>query len=354
MKDRDPNVMNILGVNIDCNIDYIAVERLNYLQRNPRVNTILHREEKKREGVELEQFIFETMMKQPSVKNIYADIEKSKDLTHAVFVRQDTMEVVEGNSRLTVYKDLNRRHPQDEKWKKIRCQIVATLTDEQEDAFLYKEHVDGKTTWKTYEKAMLIYNAKASGCTLDELMERFPGTTKKSLQNEIWIIEEMDRQKDAKLDNYSYYKVIRTNSKCKTAFIDEKDENPLNQKVYDIVIDQVKNQTADEPYTALQFRRKMPEILKSNRHKKKFVEEKNLDSAYNAAKNIDSVDRLLKATDSLKEVRKKEVINMVGADYSKFMYQWKKLKQERQRIKNMLNLNKAYIKRKKSGWPSEN
>ena len=78
---------------------------------------------------------------------------------------------------------------------------------------------------------MLIYNAKASGCTLDELMERFPGTTRKSLQDEIWVIEEMKRQEDTKLDNYSYYNVIRKTNKIREPLLEENFHKNLTESI---------------------------------------------------------------------------------------------------------------------------
>ena len=73
-------------------------------------------------------------------------------------VRHDTMEVIEGNSRLAAYKKLyDAEEEERDQWEFILCQIVSSLTKEQLAAYLHQLHVKGKTNWTAYEKANFAY-----------------------------------------------------------------------------------------------------------------------------------------------------------------------------------------------------
>ena len=78
---------------------------------------------------EQEDTIFEKLQNEPSVKNLVREVQRHGGLIERVLVRVGTMEVIEGNSRLAVYRIL-RDKGADGDWDRIPCHVISTLTDE--------------------------------------------------------------------------------------------------------------------------------------------------------------------------------------------------------------------------------
>ena len=75
---------------------------LRFLKDNPRVYSCIYDEldfENLPEAVQQEK-IFEKLQAEPSVKNLVQEIKRHGGLMERILVRLDTMQVVEGNSRL--------------------------------------------------------------------------------------------------------------------------------------------------------------------------------------------------------------------------------------------------------------
>ena len=58
---------------------------------------------------EQQDIIFNKLLKEPSVKNLIPEIKRHGGLMDPILVRRDTMEVIEGNSRLAVYRQLDQK-----------------------------------------------------------------------------------------------------------------------------------------------------------------------------------------------------------------------------------------------------
>ena len=101
-------VIQILKEEIDVGSDYIELDRLKFLKDNPRVYACTHAEPNfdTLTTDEQQHIIFEKLRQEPSVKKLRPDIKQHGGLIEPILIRWDTMEVIEGNSRLAVYKIL--------------------------------------------------------------------------------------------------------------------------------------------------------------------------------------------------------------------------------------------------------
>ena len=87
----------------------------------------------------------------------YQKIKHHGGVTEAVLVIQNTLDVIEGNSRLAALRKLSREDPDNQRWTTIPCKIVSELTPPQLDSYLHQTHVISITPWTAYEKANLAY-----------------------------------------------------------------------------------------------------------------------------------------------------------------------------------------------------
>ena len=145
---KNENAMKILDKSIPIANDYIRIDQLKFLKDNPRVYACTHGEPDFDRLIEGEQqdIIFKKLLKEPSVKNLIPEVKRHGGLMEPILVRRDTMEVIEGNSRLAVYRQLHQKNEEGD-WELIPCYIVSSLTEDQQAAFLNQIHVKGKTTW---------------------------------------------------------------------------------------------------------------------------------------------------------------------------------------------------------------
>jgi len=67
-------------------------------------------------------------------------------------------EVVEGNTRLAVYRRLSKKHPDDSRWKTIPAKVLSSEIRPEELFFILGTlHIKGKNEWSAYEKAAYIH-----------------------------------------------------------------------------------------------------------------------------------------------------------------------------------------------------
>ena len=86
------------------------------MKDNPRVYACTHGEANFDNLMEEEKqdIILEKLLQEPSVKKLIPEVKRHGGLMEPILVRRDTMEVIEGNSRLAVYRQL---HQKNEGWR---------------------------------------------------------------------------------------------------------------------------------------------------------------------------------------------------------------------------------------------
>ena len=249
----------------------------------------------------------------------------------SILVRLDTMEVIEGNSRLAVYRKLHALGALGD-WEQIQCDIVSTLTDAQKDALLNQIHVKGKTQWAAYEKANFAYVRRDRGNSIKEIAYRFD-ETENEIKKRIKIISMMKDNGDTDRSHFSYYDVLVRNGKISSGMDD-------NVELRKIVLKKIKelNTNEDAEFTALELRNKLPVIISKPKVLKKYIrEEVSLDEGYQNARVSNAHERIKQARERLNEITKRELERLDQNEKNALKQDLRKLDREVQRIQGIVN-----------------
>ena len=326
--------MKILGETIPLSNDYLPIDTLKFLKDNPRVYACTHGHPdfgKLLEG-EQQDIILKNLLQEPSVENLIPDIKRHGGLMEPILVRLDTMEVIEGNSRLAVYRKLNE-NAEDGEWELIPCNIVSRLTDEQQAAFLNQIHVKGKTQWSAYEKANFAYVRKEQGWIVKDIARLF-GESEATIRTRIKVIKTMKSNRDSRRSHFSHYDVVVREQAISTE-MDRRDD------FRDFLLEKIKNQGSageDSDFTALELRKRLPVILKKPKELKKYMRgQTDLDESYQRAKINEVEEKIRQAKKLVEDVSQKEVALLERNQLNSFEQIVKKLSREVGRIEKMIS-----------------
>ena len=321
--------MKLLGETIQLSDDYLEVGKLKFLKDNPRVYACTHGEPNFNDLTEEQQqdIIFKKLLQEPSVRNLKPEIRRHGGLMEPVLVRLDTMEVIEGNSRLAVYRELKKAEPGGE-WESIPCDIVSSLTDKQQAAFLNQIHVKGKTQWSAYEKANFAYVRKKQGWAFGEIATLF-GETEMTIRTRVKEIKLMKDNDDNERSHFSYYGVL-----VRKQEISEAMNGRDNLRAFLLrKIKAVGSDDEDNDFTAQELRKKLPEVLKKPKVLDKYVKDEiGLDEAYQRARISRVEEKIRQAKDLLDDVTKPEVFELEKPRFNGFKQSVRKLSRAVKRI----------------------
>ena len=325
--------MKLLGETIQLSDDYLEVNTLKFLKDNPRVYACTHGEPNFNDLTEEQQqdIIFKKLMQEPSVRNLKPEIRRHGGLMEPILVRHDTMEVIEGNSRLAVFRELKKAEPGGE-WESIPCDIVSGLTDKQQAAFLNQIHVKGKTQWSAYEKANFAYVRKKHGWTFGDIATLF-GETEMTIRTRVKVIELMKDNDDNDRSHFSYYNVLVRKRDISQA-INGRDNlrEFLLKKIRKLGSD-----AEDNDFTAQELRKKLPEILKKPKVLEKYVSgEIGLDEGYQRARISRVEEKVRQAKDLLDDVTWQEVLQLERPRFNAFKQDVRKLSRVVTRIDEII------------------
>lgn len=329
---NDKSEMKILGETIPLSNDYLPIDTLKFLKDNPRVYACTHGHPDFDSLIEEEQqdIIFKNLLQEPSVKNLIPDVERHGGLMEPILVRHDTKEVIEGNSRLAVYRILDKKRQEGE-WDLIPCNIVSSLTDDQQAAFLNQIHVKGKTRWSRYEKANFAYVRKEQGWSMSKIANRF-GESESTIRTRVKTIEDMKDNGDAQQSHFSHYEVTRG-----PQIAPEIRKNPgLRARIFE----GIKNLGSDEEnnkFTAQELRQKLPKITTKPKILRKYIDRTiDLDEAYQSAKISHVEEKVKKARVLIEDVSRSDVSRLERNQLNAFKQIVKKLSRAVERIEKMV------------------
>lgn len=324
--------ITIHGATIPCRDAKYKIDRLLFLRDNPRVYSCIA-------GVrdfddlfpdQQQQKIYETLLREPSVKTLIPDIRHNGGLIEPILVRADTEEVIEGNSRLAAYRHLYS-NTRDNKWTQIPCRIVSGLTDDQLAALLHSIHVKGKTSWTRYEKAYFIFLQRAKGKSYKDIANLF-SISQTTARRDVRIIQSMEDNNDPNRTHFSYYQVVETTPVLKQQL-------KRNDQLKSVLLSMIRSadETDSPPFTAQQLRDQLPVVLKKRKILGKFVRgEIDLETAHDRAKISNTQARLKKVRDILNDVTKTELGALETSSKRAVEYECRKIQKEITRITKIL------------------
>ena len=289
----DETTIAIMGQEVSARHDQIAIDQLRFLPDNPRVYAAIREMPDFNDLTDDEKQvrIYERLLREPSVKNLLPEIERDGGLQDPITVRWDTRQVIEGNSRLAAYHKLSDVSG-DDRWSRINCLVVSTLTNDQQTRLLGQAHLTGKTDWSPYAKALFCFRWVIEEEREISSLYKLSGIRPSEIQKDVKVIELMRDNNDNKLSHFSYYNVLVRGRAISTAIA-----NRATLKV--TLLAQIKA----EAFTAQEMRQRLPTVIAKPRILRKYQKgDVALEDAYDRAKISGAEQRLKKIRDGLDDI----------------------------------------------------
>ena len=198
-------------------------------------------------------------------------IRENKGIIHPIVVNKrvdGTYVVIEGNTRLQIYKDfIASGEPGD--WTKIRAIVYDTLSDDEMHSIRLQAHLIGPREWDPYSKAMYLNHlANVEHMPMNTLISFCGGSSKASeIRNMIAAYNDMEKYYRPLCDDDSQFEIKKFHG-----FVELQNRNimdALTAKGYDKT--NFSQWMVDERFTTLQDVRKLPDILKSKKATEVFL-----------------------------------------------------------------------------------
>jgi hypothetical protein len=190
----------IRGQAVPVVIRSIEQARLKFFVENPRIYSIVRGEDRAPSQEEIQQ----KLLTLDHVKELIQDIKRNGGLIDPVIVRSETLEVLEGNSRLAAYRALYKIDPI--KWGLIKCTFLPSdIDDSLIFALLGQYHIKGKKDWQPFEQAGFLYRRyKAHNLDLGTIAQDI-GLTQRQAKHLIDTYQFMLDHNDVDTGRWSFY-----------------------------------------------------------------------------------------------------------------------------------------------------
>ncbi len=325
----DETSISIMGKDVPAHYDERPIESLRFLPDNPRVYAVI-RDMEDFDGLtpeEKQERIYQSMLNEPSVKNLMPEIKRDGGLQEPIIVRIDKDQVIEGNSRLAVYRKLRQDHPDDDRWKSIRCLVISKLKDDQQTRLLGQAHLRGKTEWSAYAKALFCYRWVQEQGKDAKVLARLSGFSQDAIRKHVKAIDLMKQNDDDNQSNYSYYDVLVRNQSISP-------EIEKNQTLRETVLSQIKT----EAFTAQEMRAGLPVVIKKPKILKKFQKGGiTLKDAHDRASISGVQQRLKKVHDSVDDIEKEDITSLETNEVRAVQQVVRKIQKNVNRISKMID-----------------
>lgn len=242
---------------------WIEQNRLKFFVDNPRIYSVVRAGGKLPDQTE----IFEELLEQEHVRELKEDIKLNGGLMDPLIVKDGTLEVLEGNSRLAACRWLYENDKANAPlWGKVKCTLLPKdILEPLIFAILGQYHIRGKKDWVPYEQAGFLYrrfhfHKEDIPTVADEL-----GINRGEAQHQIEVFGFMIKHNEVKRDRWSYYDEYLKSKKIKKA----RDQYPDFDK---LIVQKIRN---SEIKRAVDVRDSLPAIcVGPAKNLKRFVEGK--------------------------------------------------------------------------------
>lgn len=252
---RSGETLLIRGVEVPVVTSTIAQKDLRFFVDNPRVYSILRIDGEEPSQADIERKLLEM----DHVKSLIQDIKRDGGLTDPVVVRAQSLEVLEGNSRLAAYRGLAKTDPV--KWGRMKVRLLPADIDESLIfALLGQYHIKGKKDWAPFEQAGFLYRrSKAHDIDSSKLALEI-GLSKRKVEHLIAVYQFMLDHGDPDTTKWSYYDEYLKSSTIRKA--------RLSQQGFDnLVVEKIKS---GEIARAVDVRDRLPVICSASKALQKF------------------------------------------------------------------------------------
>jgi len=202
----------IRGKRIPVKICHLEHKRLHFYPENPRIFSIIGAGEKIPSQDEIE----ERLLGMEHVKALIQDIKRNDGLIDPVIVKDGSLEVLEGNSRLAAYRALSKDDPI--RWGHIKCVLLPPdMSEDAVFALLGQYHVKGKKDWAPFEQAGFLYRRyKNQGVDISDLAKEI-GIGRGTVRQLVDTYQFMIDHNQTELSRWSYFYEYLRSKKIKKA-----------------------------------------------------------------------------------------------------------------------------------------
>ncbi len=252
---------------------WIEQNKLKFFVDNPRIYSVVRAGGKVPDQTE----IYEELLEQEHVRELKEDIKLNGGLMDPVIVKDGTLEVLEGNSRLAACRWLYENDKANAPlWGKVKCTLLPKdISEPLIFAILGQYHIRGKKDWVPYEQAGFLYrrfhhHKEDIPTVADEL-----GIKRGEAQHQIEVFEFMVKHNEVKRDRWSYYDEYLKSKKIKKA----RDQYPDFDK---LIVQKIRNSEIER---AVDVRDNLPTICDGpSKNLKRFAEDRiSFEDAYSNA-----------------------------------------------------------------------
>lgn len=162
---------NIAGVPKEIDVEEIEISKIDLDPENPRIGYWTDNQVK--EVFSQDEIAFALREHSDDFRRLKLSIEVNEGAIEPIWVckKGKRFFVIDGNTRIEIYKDLSKKYPQKEVYKKIRCRILPEQIDDKIKNFIRLiAHLRGVNDWEVYERARMLYILwEKKGYTEEEL-----------------------------------------------------------------------------------------------------------------------------------------------------------------------------------------
>lgn len=147
-------------------VDEIKIGDLELDETNPRIS--FFRDNQVAENLSRDKIVFALTNKNPEAfRKLKDSIHNNRGIMYPIWVEpleSGKYKVIEGNSRVVAYQQLNEEEPFEQKWKTILSNVLPhKVSGDQKDFIRLQSHLRGTTEWDAYEKAKYLYKLWQAG-----------------------------------------------------------------------------------------------------------------------------------------------------------------------------------------------
>ena len=270
--------MNIRGQLIPVKTGMLKQAELRFYRDNPRVYSVVHGNG----GQPTQDEIESALRKLDHVKDLVHDIKSHGGLIEPLLVRDDSYDVLEGNSRLAAYRILADKDPVT--WGKVKCTVLpASIDPSLVSALLSQLHLKGKKEWPPFEQAGHVYRRFDRDKLSHKELSVETGLPTSKIKTLVAAYRLMVERGDDEPSRWSYYLELVKSRKIAKA-------REAHADFDDVVLEKI----GTEIPNAQALRDRLPVICDNSRVLKKFLTAKlTFDEAHEQAVAGGSADALL-------------------------------------------------------------
>lgn len=271
----------------------LPIDQIELDKSNPRIANFLAIHDKEDITSDLMALLLGTTS--DACASLRQSIEANGGIIHPIVVNKradGTYVVIEGNTRLQIYKDF-RRENKPGNWDTIRSIVYEDANDEEMHKIRLQAHLVGPREWDPYSKAKYLnYLANVEHMPMTSLISFCGGSTKASeIKNMIAAFNDMEKYYRSLCDDDTQFDIKRFHG-----FVELQRSAVIESLTYNGYTKTDFSQwMIDDKFSILQDVRRIPEILKSKKATEVFLKS---DTA--AAKKILAVEEI--SSDKLKDV----------------------------------------------------